>query len=109
MMSLTQYAAQQVLAAYEQRVRANMSPEWDTIAAVARCQDGVYGAWGEIMDTAHDLDIDWDTLTGPEYDAIHDAFTALQARLLVESADHVHVFPETYRGQCRTCGVSEEP
>lgn len=44
-----------VIHAYENSVRADRCDSWDTIHNVATCNDGVYGAWGEVLDAASDL------------------------------------------------------
>lgn len=45
----------QVISAYDQIVRANQTPRWDTIKEVGRCADGIYGGWGEVIDTAEEM------------------------------------------------------
>jgi hypothetical protein len=43
------------LLTYEGQVRSNRSPAWDTLAAVAACTDGIYGAEGEVHETFAEL------------------------------------------------------
>lgn len=77
--------AERVIAAYEKQVRANYSAEWDTIRAVAECSDGIYGAWGEILDVAVSMGFSPEAirmLDGP----LTAAFADLQHRLGAEVA-----------------------
>lgn len=47
-------AAKAAIDAYDAIVRANTTPDYDALAAVATCDEGVYGAWGEVIDTAEE-------------------------------------------------------
>lgn len=71
---------------YEESIRKNMSPEWDTIKLVAECKDGIYGAFGELLDTATDYACGRE-LTQAEKDALQSALEEdLQPRLKAEVA-----------------------
>lgn len=84
-----------ILDEYDRLVRANRSDDHDTLAAVATCRDGLYGAWGEVLDTARDLG-----LADERIEALHgrllSAFVAYQNRLAAEveaervARDHDH-------------------
>ena len=77
-----QRCARAVMVAYEQIVRANNSPEWDTIKAVADCDLGLWGALGETWDMANDLGIDLDVDKGEGHpDGIGDDGQALRDAL----------------------------
>jgi hypothetical protein len=71
-----------IMGRYDDLVRGNWSEAWDTLAAVALCEDGLYGAWGEVLDVAGALDIEMDDATR---DKLHDAFLAYQTRLRDEA------------------------
>jgi hypothetical protein len=43
-----------VIERYDTQIRANRSPSWDTLAAVNDCDDGLYGAWGEVVECAEE-------------------------------------------------------
>lgn len=73
-----------IIAAYDSEVRANRSADWDTVAAVANCEDGLMGAWGEVGETADRLYAG--ELSDAQYDALHDLFLAYQQALRVELA-----------------------
>lgn len=81
-----------VLAEYDSKVRANYSDDWDSLAAVAVCDDGLYGAFGEVLDVAQDLELDrrdpatrdWDPRS---WTILACAFRRYQRDLLVEVGD----------------------
>jgi hypothetical protein len=96
-------AAAYVLAVYDAQIRANRTPEWDTVAAVANCRNGLYGAWGEVVDLVEQLggslDDDDDNYTY----ALATAFQAYQRRLRQEiTGVHEHVIAED--GDVCDCG-----
>lgn len=78
-----------VLTTYEGQIRSNFSDEWDTIKAVAECESDVYGAWGEVLDTAITLGYlkaGDDASDSSLYAALRRAFGLLQERLVEEVA-----------------------
>lgn len=80
--------AQKVIDRYEQQVRANWTIDHDTIKAVATCDQGLYGAWGEVLDTSVEVGYEPTDAFVPY---LSDAFKSLQRRLSGEVAA---------RGQC---------
>lgn len=78
----------EVIAEYDRRVRANMTPEWDTIRAVAECDEGYMGAYGEAIDTAEDMGVEWGNLVEGEgwEQQFSDAFAEYQRTLRAEVA-----------------------
>lgn len=74
-----------IITRYDEIVRGNMSDDLDTIAAVASCKDGIFGAWGEVLDTANDLGYaDSTGLDAAMEVALHDLFVAYQEALRTE-------------------------
>lgn len=71
-----------VIATYDQQVRANQTPAWDTIKLVSIDDDGIYGAWGEVVDLAAMRGLDLDS--NETVDALQDAFEKYQAKLRAE-------------------------
>lgn len=69
-----------IIARYDALIRKNESSEWPTRRLVADCQDGIMGAWGEVVDLAPEL-------SDAGYSALHDMFLAYQAALRVELAE----------------------
>lgn len=69
-----------IIVKYDNAVRFNNSLEFPSIHNVAFCKEGIYGAWGEVLD-----DVESEvTLTELEYDTLHDLFLAYQASLRME-------------------------
>ena len=58
---------------YDTICRANRSDDWDTLAAVGNCEDGPYGAFGEVLDTFFDLH--GRRTTQAEHDRLYDLLT----------------------------------
>lgn len=76
---------QEVITKYDEIVRGNMSADWDTIKAVAECEDGMYGALGELFEVAEDLGYPLED--DADRDALQDAFEdEYQPRLRAEVA-----------------------
>lgn len=67
----------EIIAAYDAIVRAN-----DAVEAVAYCEDGIYGAFGEVCEVANDLG--YGLCQGVSSDDIAPAFAAYQAGLREE-------------------------
>jgi predicted molibdopterin-dependent oxidoreductase YjgC len=76
-------SVERVIARYDEIVRANQSPEWNTVVAVATCDEGLYGAFGEVLDVATEMGCPNDDAFVDELEA---AFSAYQARLRDEIA-----------------------
>jgi hypothetical protein len=78
--------AAKVIARYEQIVRANNSPEWDTIVAVAECQDGIMGAYGEVLDVSGEMGYGHLHMDDHYTGALDEALLDLQDKLRAEVA-----------------------
>lgn len=50
----------QVIERYDATIRSNRGPTWDTLTAVSDCDDGMYGAWGEVVECAEEFGWDAD-------------------------------------------------
>lgn len=74
-----------ILAAYDTEVRRNTTPEWDALRAVATCDEGYQGAFGEVLDTAEELGYPT-PIDDAFYDLLEEAFRAYQTRLVAELA-----------------------
>lgn len=72
---------------YDRQVRANTTPEYDALAAVAACDEGLYGAYGELCDVACEAVGGDRVLTDAEHDALWAAFQSYQARLRDEALE----------------------
>jgi len=73
-----------VLAEYDRIVRANESPGFPTRQNVATCHDGIYGAWGEVLELIPGAILGEAGMSDEQYDALHNLFLAYQAALRLE-------------------------
>lgn len=73
-----------IIAEYDRVVRANASEEWDTIKGVAEDRSGLYGVWGEVLDTADALGLDLEAAGPGVEEALQAATAAYQAILTIE-------------------------
>lgn len=94
--TLDDAAVAAVITEYDRVVRLNASTtEYrDVLTDVAHDDEGLYGVFGEVLDTANELGHD---LTDADHDALEAATHAYQARLRAELAGT----------RCPTCGAAD--
>lgn len=74
--------ALEMLAEYNALIRVNRSEDWDTVRAVAYCEDGLYGAFGELCELVEELS--GEPTSGVEDNILRPLFKAYQSALRVE-------------------------
>jgi hypothetical protein len=72
-----------ILAEYDAQVRKNNGPGFPALMNVAYCDDGPYGAFGELLDIVTDYDGN-EGLTNAQRDTLQDLFVAYQKCLRLE-------------------------
>jgi hypothetical protein len=79
--TLTDAAISGLIAQYDAIVRKNTTPDYNALAAVASCDEGIYGAFGEITEM---LSEEYPTFTDADSDVLEIEFKAYQSRLRAE-------------------------
>lgn len=80
-----------IIAEYDKIVRGNMTHCTDTIRNVAECEDGVMGAWGEVLDVANSLGLKFSDEDPRAEQGLHEEFKRYQRHLQLEVLDRAVV------------------